>query len=263
MATEASNAVGVSLPPDDDNNNKNDKTNNDADTGMCGVANPDAFCNSIPNFSLAPNSSNTVLSQVSSDGEGGRGEEVAGNKGNENAEDFSQVTSIVTENGYKTETIESSVDKVESKLNIVGLETSREDETERALNEDLTTVKLVVDDSLAANLYDEAGSCVYMDGYWVCNPYECEVLEHQLKKYPQGDERRCTIIKTLQDLGVKVFVIDGRKTEGLSDIMKHVRKITIFVARENAEQPYMGPVGYLRCLLYQDDKGHLFNMVLP
>lgn len=263
MDSAATNATsGGSSGTDKNNNDGSDDNKDNPNVDICGAADPDTLCSSLPKFSLPSKCAGAVANPVCNAEEGG--DAVSGNEWNQNhALSCSQMTRVVTDNGYETE-LESSTDKVESTLNIVALKPHRQEEdTQGSLDGNSPLGKLEIDGSLTEKSNDETGSCVYMDGYWVCNPYKSETLEKQLKKHPQGPERRRAIIETLQDLGVKVFVIDGAKTEGLSDIMKHVRKIAVFVARENTVEPYTGPVGYLRCLLYQDHAGRLFNMVLP
>jgi hypothetical protein len=59
-----------------------------------------------------------------------------------------------------------------------------------------------------------------------------------------------------------VFVIDSETTENTEDLLKHVRRVVGYVARENCIAPRSGPLGFQRCLFYQDDQGRLFNLVL-
>lgn len=59
-----------------------------------------------------------------------------------------------------------------------------------------------------------------------------------------------------------MFVIDSETTENTEDLLKHVRRVVGYVARENCVAPRSGPLGFQRCLFYQDDQGRLFNLVL-
>jgi hypothetical protein len=101
------------------------------------------------------------------------------------------------------------------------------------------------------------------DGSWVCRPYKIEILQQQIKENSPGSGRRTAIIETLRQMGVKVFIIDGRSVEGGTEgVLEHVKRVVGFVARENCVLPAVGSLGYERVLLYQDKGGRLFNLSL-
>lgn len=56
-------------------------------------------------------------------------------------------------------------------------------------------------------------------------------------------------------------MIDAASTKNTEDVIKHVRRVVGFVARENCIQPRSGPLGFQRCLFYQDEQGRLFNLM--
>jgi hypothetical protein len=116
---------------------------------------------------------------------------------------------------------------------------------------------------LAALADEEGETCEYNGGQWVCRPYKKDELELQMEKSKAGIDRRVAILTTLRQLGVKVFVVDGTQEESTRDLMRKVLLVVDQVARENATQPWSGPLGYLRCLLYQDSSGRLFNLTFP
>ena len=106
-------------------------------------------------------------------------------------------------------------------------------------------------------------SCSFVDGSWVCHPYKTERLNQQIKNNSPGSGRRTAIIETLQEMGVKVFIIDAKSVKSTADVVLHIRRVVGFVARENSIEPRTGPLGFQRCLLYQDQQGRLFNLMLP
>jgi hypothetical protein len=95
------------------------------------------------------------------------------------------------------------------------------------------------------------------NGSWTCRPTKIEILEQAQR----GD--RIAVIQALRDLGVKVFVIDGSVVKKTIDIVSHIKRISSYVARENTVEPFTGPLGFQRCLLYKDKQGRLFNLTLP
>lgn len=100
------------------------------------------------------------------------------------------------------------------------------------------------------------------DDSFICAPYKEEVFRQQIEETTPGSGRRTAIIGALQDMGVKVFIIDSVSTPTTADIIHHVRRVVGYIARENRVLPKTGPLGYQRCLLYQDHQGRLFNLLL-
>jgi hypothetical protein len=62
-------------------------------------------------------------------------------------------------------------------------------------------------------------------------------------------------------VGVKVFVIDAT-TKNAEEVVELIRRVVGSVAAENFSEPRAGPLGFQRCLLYQDKQGRLFNLLL-
>jgi len=120
-----------------------------------------------------------------------------------------------------------------------------------------------VDSLLEDQRYINTKSCSFVNGSWVCPPYKQEQLNQQIQNNSPGSGRRQAIIETLQELGVKVFIIDAASTESTADIVLHIRRVVTYVARENCVEPRTDPLGFQRCLLYQDPNGRLFNLMLP
>ena len=114
-----------------------------------------------------------------------------------------------------------------------------------------------------ANTEASGMSCTFVNGSWVCLPYKVERLAQQIRYNSPGSGRRTAIIETLQDMGVKVFIIDAKSIKSTEDIVMHIRRVVGYVARENSIEPRTGPLGFQRCLLYQDHQGRLFNLMLP
>jgi len=100
------------------------------------------------------------------------------------------------------------------------------------------------------------------DASFICAPYKSEVFQQQLDENGPGSSRRNAIIGALQDMGVKVFIIDSVSTPTTGDILHHVKRVVGYIGRENRVLPKTGPLGYQRCLLYQDHQGRLFNLLL-
>jgi hypothetical protein len=114
-----------------------------------------------------------------------------------------------------------------------------------------------------ATIHAPEKSCeMSTDGTWICHPYKIELLEQQLFHNSPGSTRRNAVIETLRQVGVKVFVIDSKSTENTGDVVAHIRRVVGFVARENLVVPQTGPLGFQRCLLYQDEQGRLFNLMV-
>ena len=137
-----------------------------------------------------------------------------------------------------------------------------QDENESALAEDLT-----VDGSSAMknkSFEDEAP-------WTAVKAYKCEMISNEIVHHEPGDDRREAIINTLRDLGVKVFIIEAKSIETTADILHHIHRVIDYVSRENQFYPlcqvdengeYLDPLGFQRCLLYQDRSGRLFNLVI-
>lgn len=103
------------------------------------------------------------------------------------------------------------------------------------------------------------------DSSYLCAPYKAELFQQQLDEYEPGSNRRTALISALQDLGVKVFIIDSVSTPSTADVIHHVQRVVKYMARENCVRPDKtnGPLlGYQRCLLYQDSQGRLFNLIV-
>lgn len=114
------------------------------------------------------------------------------------------------------------------------------------------------------------------DGYFISKPYKREIVAQQLIDNGPGSNRRMAVISALRDLGVKVFIIESKSIQTTADILHHVRRVVGFVARENrytryaenmsedlaSEVTVINPLGFQRCLLYQDKTGRLFNLIL-
>lgn len=113
-------------------------------------------------------------------------------------------------------------------------------------------------------------SCEIKDGYWVCQPYKQEIIQQQIDNNAPGANRRTAIIGSLRDLGVKVFIIEAKSIDSTADILHHVKRVVGFVARENIVLSHANknqgedssPLGFQRCLLYQDRYGRLLNLTL-
>jgi hypothetical protein len=90
-----------------------------------------------------------------------------------------------------------------------------------------------------------------------------ELLEEQISSTKPGMERRDAVIRSLQEMRVRVYVIQQDKSiRNTKDILDHIRRVVGFVARENRIHEKTGPLGYQRCLLYPDPEGRLFNLTL-
>ena len=109
------------------------------------------------------------------------------------------------------------------------------------------------------------------DLWSLVKPYKKEILANQILEHEPGDDRRAAIINCLRDMGVKVFIIEARSIETTGDILHHVHRVVDYVSRENQqfgagyideEGNPVDPLGFQRCLLYQDRSGRLFNLML-
>jgi hypothetical protein len=100
----------------------------------------------------------------------------------------------------------------------------------------------------------------------VCPPqaarHKTEILEEQISSTKPGMERRNAVIRSLQEMRVRVYIIEGKSIRNTKEILDHIRRVVGFVARENRIHEKTGPLGYQRCLLYQDPDGRLFNLTL-
>ena len=113
----------------------------------------------------------------------------------------------------------------------------------------------------------------YDDALWAtaCKPYKREMIITEITNNEPGDERRAAVINCLRDLGVKVFIIEAKSIETTSDILHHIHRVIDYVSRENQmyslgqldeNGEHLDPLGFQRCLLYQDRSGRLFNLVI-
>mmetsp|Transcript_5757 Transcript_5757/g.7560 ORF Transcript_5757/g.7560 Transcript_5757/m.7560 type:complete len:496 (-) Transcript_5757:297-1784(-) len=109
------------------------------------------------------------------------------------------------------------------------------------------------------------------DLWSLVKPYKREIMLNQIMENEPGDDRRGAIINSLRDMGVKVFIIEARSIETTADILHHVHRVVDYVSRENQlfnagyvddEGNPRDPLGFQRCLLYQDRSGRLFNLML-
>eukprot|EP00523_Entomoneis_sp_CCMP467_P003925 CAMPEP_0168743584 /NCGR_PEP_ID=MMETSP0724-20121128/13652_1 /TAXON_ID=265536 /ORGANISM="Amphiprora sp., Strain CCMP467" /LENGTH=510 /DNA_ID=CAMNT_0008791219 /DNA_START=137 /DNA_END=1670 /DNA_ORIENTATION=+ len=109
------------------------------------------------------------------------------------------------------------------------------------------------------------------DLWSLVKPYKHEILLNQIIEHEPGDERRAAIINVLRDMGVKVFIIEAKSIETTADILHHVHRVVDYVSRENQlfSAGYIDddgnpadPLGFQRCLLYQDRAGRLFNLMM-
>eukprot|EP00522_Entomoneis_paludosa_P012905 CAMPEP_0172444002 /NCGR_PEP_ID=MMETSP1065-20121228/4160_1 /TAXON_ID=265537 /ORGANISM="Amphiprora paludosa, Strain CCMP125" /LENGTH=499 /DNA_ID=CAMNT_0013194419 /DNA_START=77 /DNA_END=1577 /DNA_ORIENTATION=- len=109
------------------------------------------------------------------------------------------------------------------------------------------------------------------DLWSVVKPYKNEIMLNQIMEHEPGDDRRAAIINCLRDMGVKVFIIEAKSIETTADILHHVHRVVDYVSRENQlfSAGYVDedgnpadPLGFQRCLLYQDRSGRLFNLVM-
>lgn len=144
-------------------------------------------------------------------------------------------------------------------------------------DDDRTSASAMTDDAISTTLDGSTGhemvdrtlsmvdpgfSVHYKDASFICAPYKCEIFQQQFDENCPGSARRAAIIGALQDLGIKVFIIDSVSTPTTADILYHVKRVVGYIARENRSLPKKGPLGYQRCLLYQDHQGRLFNLLL-
>jgi hypothetical protein len=101
------------------------------------------------------------------------------------------------------------------------------------------------------------------NGHWICKPYKREIIAQQIENNSPGAGRRKAIIGALRELGVEVFIIEGKSITSTTDILFHVKRVVGFVATKNRTQVSDGgPLGFQRCLLYLDQEGRLFNLLL-
>lgn len=59
-----------------------------------------------------------------------------------------------------------------------------------------------------------------------------------------------------------MFVIDSASIKNTEEVVQHIRRVVGFVANENSTEQRVGSLGFQRCLLYQDEQGRLFNLML-
>jgi hypothetical protein len=111
------------------------------------------------------------------------------------------------------------------------------------------------DDDLVCEI-DETGTRV-------CHPHKTERLEEKISTTKPGVKRRNAVIEALQEMRVRVYVVEGKSSRNSKDIVDHIRRVVEFVARENRIHERTGPLGYQRCLLYEDHEGRLFNLTFP
>jgi hypothetical protein len=84
--------------------------------------------------------------------------------------------------------------------------------------------------------------------------YKIDLLRRNVST--SSHDRRATTIGTLKDMGIKVYVLDGRVIPDSFALLRNVKKVVALVARDNYS------FSNSRCLLFQDEYGRLFNVIL-
>lgn len=98
-------------------------------------------------------------------------------------------------------------------------------------------------------------------GTWSCRPYKRDVLHDEIQNAnAQGRTKREATLETLASMGVQVHIIPANSENLVRDMIHVVKQ----VARENRLwTDAFNPQMHQRCLLYEDNEGRLFNLVLP
>lgn len=108
---------------------------------------------------------------------------------------------------------------------------------------------------------DDGGS--YNVDNWTSLPYKQEKLHTQVYgRYAPGKDRHMTTIRCLQDMGVRVTVLDASVLTTADEVLYHARAVVATLGEQykHTKQQNQQPQ---RCLLFSDQGGRLFNLVLP
>lgn len=115
------------------------------------------------------------------------------------------------------------------------------------------------DSSLDSETYWDPGQ--KKGGKTTKRPYKREAIDKAMASaLKKGMERRDVVLSSLKLMGVTAFIIDSQHAASIPAIMEHVQRVVSFVSKENRT---FAPTTFQRCLLYQDQDGLLYNLVLP
>lgn len=99
------------------------------------------------------------------------------------------------------------------------------------------------------------------DGKPSKRPYKRDAIDKSMASaLKKGMERSDVVLSSLKLMGITAFIIDSKHATTTPDIMEHVQRVITFVGKENRT---FSPNLFQRCLLYQDQDGLLYNLVLP
>lgn len=104
-------------------------------------------------------------------------------------------------------------------------------------------------------------------------PYKVELLRQHMVQNSPGIGRRTAILICLKEMGVKAYVIDGSHLRTSYELLKNVKLVVKLVASENgniaskqsSQNSEKNQIDYRsnqRCLLYQDEYGRIFNIMI-
>jgi hypothetical protein len=119
-----------------------------------------------------------------------------------------------------------------------------------------TPSKMATSDNINRSSGPASGADFRTYSTYVCRPYKIEQIRQQVVNNSPGVGRRTAIVSTLKEMGIKVFVLDGRVIANSYSLLTNVKRVIQIVSRDNYNYSDK------RCLLYQDEFGRLFNVVL-
>ncbi|KAI2502160.1 hypothetical protein MHU86_12296 [Fragilaria crotonensis] len=97
------------------------------------------------------------------------------------------------------------------------------------------------------------------DGHWICHPYKRQKLQDEIDQAQNtGMSKKGATLETLQRNNVSCYIV----THESSNILKAIRSIIDKAASENVSTALLEPNVKLRCCLFEDENGRLFNLVV-
>jgi hypothetical protein len=110
---------------------------------------------------------------------------------------------------------------------------------------------------------DESASDSSWRGNWLCRPYKRErLLEEICSANRKGVNGHATVLNTLKNSGVMIFIIDSKVSITTADIMTSVHNVIRHVSKDERLRPAFNTRVAQRCLLYRDHEGRFFNLTL-
>ena len=97
------------------------------------------------------------------------------------------------------------------------------------------------------------------EGGWTCRAYKRVQLKDDIDRAQEtGLSKKDSVLDSLRKNNVTFYIV----TQGSANIMKDIRSIIAIAAKENVSIALSDPDVMLRCCLFEDEHGRLYNLVI-